>query len=147
LKMIDLQLIRFCPASIELQFFLYLCSDKAFRDAHEHDLLTAYVSEFNSSISKSEPKLSLAELLEEYNRCRLFGALFAATMRPACILESGWVADNDGEVDEQVASAFIEGLPIETIMEGYRNDELFRKAVLNLLDELIAQLDIQFEHK
>lgn len=139
--MIDLQLVRFCPASIDLQFFLYLCTDKPFRDAHETSLLSAYVDEFNTHLRRAECRLSLDEIIKEYKACRLFGAILAATIRPACFLE-GWVAENDGEVNQEVVSSFIDGLPVQTLMQSFQKDQLFRQAVLLLVEELLEQLKI-----
>jgi len=139
--MIDLQLVRFSPISIDLQFFLYLGLDKPFREAHERKLLTSYVQEFNLNLPRHEPKLTFETLEDEYNKCRLFGVLLAATIRPACFLE-GWVADNDGEVNEAVVSNFIEGLPVETLMKSFHEDAFFRAGVMDLLEELVCELNI-----
>jgi Ecdysteroid kinase-like family len=139
--MIDLQLVRLSPASIDLQFFLYLGTDKPFRDAHEQSLLSAYVEEFNAHLRHAECRLTLAEITKEYDACRLFGAILAATIRPACFLE-GWVAENDGEINQQVVSTFIDGLPVQTLMQSFQKDQYFRQAVVLLVEELLEQLKI-----
>ncbi|XP_059486483.1 uncharacterized oxidoreductase dhs-27-like [Neocloeon triangulifer] len=144
LKMIDLQLVRYSPVSFDLQFFLYLCTDKPFRDANEVPLLATYVEFFNRNLPKSEPELTLKKLLEEYEDFRLFGTLFAATMRPPVFVE-GWVAENDGEMNEEVVSAYINGTPAETLMDHFRVDENFRWAVMLIVEELVNELDkVQF---
>lgn len=140
--MIDLQLVRLSPASIDLQFFLYLGTDKPYRDAHEKSLLSAYVEEFNSHLQcAATDRLSLDDLKKEYDACRLFGAILAATIRPACFLE-GWVAENDGEINQEVVSTFIDGLPVQTLMKSFQQDQFFRQAVLLLVEELLEQLKI-----
>ncbi|CAB3373778.1 Hypothetical predicted protein [Cloeon dipterum] len=141
MKIIDLQMVRYNPPAFDLQFFMYLCTDKDFRDANEVPLLATYVDLFNRNLPESEPQMTMEDFLQEYEEFRLFGTLLAATMRPSVLLEGSWVSENDGEMNGDVVENFIYGKPVEDMVKQFKVDETFRWAIMAIVDELVKELD------
>lgn len=140
-KFIDLQLVRFAPLTIDLLYFLYLCTDKKFRDTYETEILDTYLSAFNTAICETPDRLSLEVLRRQYDEGRLFGAMLCAFMRPAIFLvESAWPGEDEEMTKEQLDKA-IYGIAADTVLRKFRSDETFKLVMMELVDELVEEMD------
>lgn len=104
IRLLDWQICRYASPVLDLMYFLFTASTKAFRDAHYEDLLQLYHDTLSTFLRRlgSDPEVLFprSALDDQLVRFGRFGLLMAAMLLPIITTKSEDIPDLDGMAEK-----------------------------------------------
>ncbi|XP_076654716.1 uncharacterized protein LOC143360058 [Halictus rubicundus] len=88
--LVDFQLLRYAPLAHDVAQFLYLCTDRSFRQSSEETMLKHYYNVLCETLKSAETRVEIppwSEIVEGYEEQRLAGAVAAATFFQTVLMD------------------------------------------------------------
>jgi Ecdysteroid kinase-like family len=148
MRFIDLQMTRFAPIYSDLQYFLYMNTNRSFRAAHLDTVLRTYVDAFNVYANVTPDLLTLEKFTKDFEETRLCGALLAICLRPLAFV--GDITPPDGQ--ELTEENFLNLSGADSGLQSQRKlqrnaiqifdeNELFRTTMEEFISDLTEQMN------
>jgi hypothetical protein len=139
MRFIDFQIVRYGPPTADLVYFLYLTTNKEFREKYEADLLRAYVESFNAEACVTPDVMDHDKLVAYFEKARYFGMVIALGMRPMFLLPDFQPTGEGGEISDE----FFEGMKdMDAVMApaltAFDNDDFFNKEMRAMISHSMA---------
>ncbi|XP_059488162.1 uncharacterized protein LOC132203987 [Neocloeon triangulifer] len=140
MRFIDLQIVRFGSPAKDLLYFLYSSSSLEFREKYEREILKTYVEAFNAEANETPDLLQFEDLVQDYEKSRIFGIFIAMGLRPVQFLTlfappSGGGLDNDFLEQVKDPSKWA-----EPAKKQFREDDIVKKEFTDLIHHSIDVL-------
>ncbi|CAB0031371.1 unnamed protein product [Trichogramma brassicae] len=126
--LVDFQMLRYGPPSLDLAMLLHVHSPRSFREAHEPDLLRHYYAKL-SEYFRGELGFDYDELARDYESRRIVGMAYAAMRWPACVTSR---LD-----DAEALRDWYFGARIEGYLAQIDTDPAFESLMRSCVEELI----------
>lgn len=81
-KFIDFQVSTLAHPAVDLNYFLYIGTDRQFREQHLKDLLKSYYDVLSSYLSPHQPEVTFEQFHQEYQERRVVGLLGCVLLMP-----------------------------------------------------------------
>ena len=140
MRFIDFQIVRFGPPTADLIYFLYLTSNKEFREKYEADILRAYVEAFNAEACVTPDVMDHQKLVAHFENARYFGMVLSLAMRPTLLLPAFQPSGEGGEITDE----YFEGMKdmdaaiMTPALVAFENDDFFNKELRGLISHSMA---------
>ncbi|XP_023246252.1 uncharacterized protein LOC106642441 [Copidosoma floridanum] len=123
--LLDFQMVRYVPPATDVLQLLYLHTSRAFRKAHEKELIKYYHSILVATVNRTDQKdqadvPSLKEILNSVSELRLFGVGLASLYLPMTLISPDLV-DKQIE-DEEAYEMFLLGDRIDLTRKSLQDD-------------------------
>ncbi|XP_023314659.1 uncharacterized protein LOC106654071 [Trichogramma pretiosum] len=131
--LVDFQMLRYGPPSLDLAMLLHVHSPRSFREAHEPHLLRHYYAKlseyFRDGSGGSELGFGYDELARDYESRRIVGMAYAAMRWPACVTSR---LD-----DAEALRDWYFGARIDGYLAQIDADPVFERLMRSCVEELI----------
>ncbi|XP_043254566.1 uncharacterized protein LOC122398592 [Colletes gigas] len=137
--LVDFQLLRYSPLAHDVAQFLYLCTDRSFREASEETMLKHYYSvlreTLNSMNSISVEVPSWSELVQGMEEQRLGALITAAIYYQTVLMDEDLSAQIMNEADRFIDYVFQNRKNI--VLKAMKNDPVYSKRLGDTVAELV----------
>ncbi|KAK7794872.1 hypothetical protein R5R35_013589 [Gryllus longicercus] len=138
-RFVDFQLVRYAPPACDVITFLFLLTDKTFRENHSQYLITHYYDKFaeelcrrNLDPEKLFPKSEFEESCEYYN---ILGVILAPVALPMLLLPPE-VVDEHFRTPERFVQFMLEDRSTECV-DYYHSNAEFRQRICDIIEEFV----------
>lgn len=143
--LVDFQLLRYCPAMVDLSQMLYLSTRRSFRDEYLSDLLKHYHKSLCMILRKNNRDIELPKLeqiLQEFADMKLVGVVTASLYFPIQQLEGKRCAELTKDSNGFTKLLFKDR--VDLVLDTMRRDERYNEILTEIITELveITQLNI-----
>ncbi|XP_062537181.1 uncharacterized protein LOC134205682 isoform X2 [Armigeres subalbatus] len=139
IRLLDWQISRYASPVLDLMYFIFTASTKAFRDKHYktlldiyHQSLSSFLIRLGSDPEKLFPRTALDEQLQKFGR---FGLLMAVMLLPIITTKSEDVPDMD-EMAEKMES----GADLSADLDNFRSestDAVYRERISGCCKDMV----------
>ncbi|XP_066251231.1 uncharacterized protein [Euwallacea similis] len=140
-KLIDFQILRYCPPTQDLLFFLYQNSLKSTLDLHLEELISDYYEVLSSCLAKYNVNINSIYTRETFDKCieymkseGVFHALFYSPMQTIDPEKRERMAQSDAEMEKLFTD------PLYLVNQGME-EEYYRKVMRGLCEHFIDLCD------
>ncbi|XP_076627863.1 uncharacterized protein LOC143345039 [Colletes latitarsis] len=137
--LVDFQLLRYSPLAHDVAQFLYLCTDRTFRETSQETMLKHYYSvlreTFNSMNSTSVEIPSWSELVQGMEEQRLGALITAVIYYQTVLMDEGLSAQIMNEADRFIDYVFRNRKSI--VLRAMKNDPVYNKRLGDAVAELV----------
>ncbi|KAK7866812.1 hypothetical protein R5R35_005245 [Gryllus longicercus] len=146
---VDFQLLRYTPPANDVMCFLYISSNRDFRQKFASELISTYYDQFAMNLSNYglEPNdiLPWGEFKESCDIYKTLGIVMSAVYSPVTYIKEEnlrhvFTSPKDFE-------RFFKGDRSPEITHSYKTDELYRKYVTEVIEELVEECIVKPSHQ
>lgn len=140
IKLIDFQVVRYVPISRDVLYFLYMCTSCEFRKNHEADVIKMYIEAFNENCVKMgrHERLNFDQYYEEFNKCRMYGLIFAVALRHMVYVDGCFPTGDDEVTEENFQNLLDGGTGKSATMKEFARNPVFRNEMIGVITEADA---------
>ncbi|XP_014214972.1 uncharacterized protein LOC106644109 [Copidosoma floridanum] len=137
---VDFQLLRYCPAMVDVSQMLYLATRREFRERYETELLKHYHEVFCTNLRENDAEIALPtfqEILQEFTDMRVVGVVTANLYFPTQHLDGKRCAELTSTSDGFNQLLF--GNRVKLVLDTMKEDQYFNEIITEITMELIRR--------
>lgn len=145
--LIDFQCLRYGPPAFDLMIFLYLTTEREFREQHEEEIIHHYFTIFSATLEEKtkvglkDMKYNMEELVQWCERSRMFGMFEALGIFPFVLMEPLAAQQTFDDADTFVR--YCEEDRSAPVLAHCRRDPAYLRRQLHVTEEFIERYIMQ----
>uniref|UniRef100_A0A182LS85 CHK kinase-like domain-containing protein n=1 Tax=Anopheles culicifacies TaxID=139723 RepID=A0A182LS85_9DIPT len=136
--LVDYQLSRYVPPAYDINLLLYLTTSRQQREANLPSLLDHYYKCFSEMLERNQLQVGDIYPREAFLRCceryRLAGLIHSTIISGEVTLPNRFLEEIFGDL--QTTASFMPDKKVWVCVKAFQADELYRKHLIELMDEL-----------
>ena len=139
--LVDFQLVRYAPATVDVLQLLYLSTRRKFRKKHEKELLRHYHEAFCKTLRENDDGIidipSIEDVVAEYEEMRVVGMVMASIYGPMIFMDAKECQELTK--DSESFDKFALGDRVDAVTRMMKIDVVYRDVVTDIVEEMVQR--------